>query len=157
MHNIQTIEAALNAESFKFALIATRFNDFIVKNLIGGAMDYLRRHNVSKENVTLIRTPGCGELPLTTKVIAQSKKYDGIVCLGAIIKGETHHFDLLTHETTKSLNQLMLEYSIPIGFGIVTTYNLEQAIERAGNKSGNKGSEAAAACLEMVNLIQQLS
>jgi 6,7-dimethyl-8-ribityllumazine synthase len=157
MHNIQTIEAKLNAKHFKFALVAARFNDFIVKNLIGGAVDYLIRHNVKEENLTLIRTPGCGELPLAVKVAAQSKKYHGIICLGAIIKGETHHFDLLAHETSKSLSQLMLEYNLPIGFGIVATYNLEQAIERAGNKVGNQGAAAAAACLDMANLLSELA
>ncbi len=153
MHNIHTIEGKIEAKNFKFVLVAARFNEFVVKNLIGGAVDYLTRHNVKKENITLIRVPGCGELPLAVKIAAHSKKYDGIICLGAIIKGETHHFELLAHETSKSLNQLMLEYNTPISVGILTTYNLEQAIERAGNKSGNKGTAAATACLEMTNLV----
>ena len=156
MHHIKTIEAKLNAKDYKFALVATRFNDFIVKQLIDGAINQLVQHNVSFDNLHIIRVPGCYELPLAVKRLAESKKYAGIICLGAIIKGDTHHFEILTNETSKSLSQLMLEYNLPITFGIVTTYNLEQAIERAGNKGGNKGAAAAGACLEMVNLMSQL-
>ena len=156
MHNIHTIEGKINAKNFKFALIAARFNGFVVKNLIDGAIDYLTRHNVTEQNITLVRVPGCGELPLAVKIAAHSKKYDGIICLGTIIKGETYHFELLAHETSKSLSQLTLNYQIPITWGILTTYNLEQAIQRAGNKNGNKGTSAASACLEMVNLINSM-
>lgn len=156
MHDIHTIEGKIEAKNFKFALVAARFNDFVVKHLINGAVDYLTRHNVNKENITLIRVPGCGELPLIVKIAAHSKKYDGIICLGTIIKGETHHFESLAHETSKSLTQLMLEYNTPVSIGILMTYDLEQAIQRAGNKSGNKGADAASGCLEMVNLIHTI-
>jgi 6,7-dimethyl-8-ribityllumazine synthase len=157
MHNLKIIESKLLAKAFKFAIVTTRFNDFIVKHLLDGAVSQLTQHDVPLDHLTLVKVPGCHEMPLIVKQLAQSKKYAGIICLGAIIKGDTHHFELLANETAKSLTQLMLDYNTPISFGILTTYNIEQAIARAGNKSGNKGSQAANACLEMANLMLNLS
>lgn len=156
MNNIKSIEGQFQNENFKFAIIASRFNNFIVKHLIDGAVDFLTRHDVNSENITIIRAPGSFEIPLTTKIAAQSGQYDGIICLGTLIKGETYHFEILANEVTKGLAQIGLEKEIPIGFGILTTLSTEQAIERAGNKSGNKGVEAASACLEMVTLLKKL-
>ncbi len=149
---IKTIEGTLNNDNYKFAIIASRFNDFIVKHLVNGAIDILRRHNVQEQNIEIIRVPGAFELPKITKLMARTKSIDGIICLGALIKGDTYHFDVLANEVTKGLAQINLDEDIPISFGILTTDNIEQAIERAGSKNGNKGSEAAVVCLEMINL-----
>ena len=157
MNNIKLIEGQLQSGNFKFAIVASRFNNFIVKHLIDGAIDFLTRHNVDPENITIIRVPGSFEIPLATKIAAQSCQYDGIICLGTLIKGDTYHFEILANEVTKGLAQIGLEKEIPIGFGILTTLSTEQAIERAGNKSGNKGVETASACLEMVNLCKRLN
>jgi 6,7-dimethyl-8-ribityllumazine synthase len=154
--NITTIAGKLDAKDLRFALVASRFNDFIVKQLIDGAIDCLLRHGAQKENLTLVQVPGAFEIALATQTLAQTQQFDAIICLGAIIRGATPHFELLAHETSKSLAQINLASCIPIGWGILTTDTLEQAIERAGTKGGNKGSEAAAASLEMVHVMQQL-
>jgi 6,7-dimethyl-8-ribityllumazine synthase len=156
MQQIKTIEGKLQAEGLRFALIASRFNDFIVSRLIDGAVDFLTRHGADKDNLTLIRVPGSFEISKTARFLADSKKYDGIICLGAIIRGATTHFDLLANETMKGLAKIDLEHNTPIGFGIITADTLEQAIERAGTKAGNKGAEAASACLEMVQVMRQI-
>ncbi len=153
---MKTIEGYLQADGLKFAILATRFNDFVVDRLIGGAQDYLVRHGAKAEDIELIRIPGAFELPLVCKKIAKSKKYDGIIALGAVIRGSTPHFDFVANEATKGLAQVSLEFDTPVGFGLLTTDNIEQAIDRAGLKSGNKGAESAAAVLETIRVLQQL-
>lgn len=156
MREIKVIEGKLEAQNLKFALVASRFNEFIVEQLTKGAIDFLLRHGANVDNLTLVKVPGAFEIASTTKTLAQSKKFDGIICVGAIIRGATYHFELLANETIKSLTLINLEYKIPIGFGILTVDTLEQAIERAGTKAGNKGAEAAAASLEMIKILQQI-
>ncbi len=156
MTQIKTIEGQLKADGLKFALVASRFNDFIVSKLVGGATDYLVRHGADAENITLIKVPGAFELPLAVKKLAKSGKYDGIICLGAVIRGSTPHFDFVSNEATKGIAMASLESEIPVGFGLLTTDNLEQAIERAGSKAGNKGCEAAEATLEMIRVLEQI-
>ena len=156
MAHIKTIEGQLEAKGLKVAIIASRFNDFIVDKLVGGAVDALTRHGASREDLTLIRIPGAFEMPLVAKKLAASGKYDGLVCLGAVIRGATPHFDFVASECAKGLAQVSMEYNIPLGFGVLTTDNLEQAIERAGSKAGNKGVDAAMAMLETARVLAQL-
>lgn len=156
MNQITVIEGMLNAEDLKFAILAARFNDFIVDRLISGATDYLRRHGAAEENMTLIRIPGAFEMPVVCKKLAASGKYDGILALGAVIRGGTPHFDFVAGEATEGLAQAALESGVPVGFGLLTTDSIEQAIERAGTKAGNKGVEAAAALLETIRVLKQL-
>ena len=156
MNQITVIEGMLNAEDLKFAILAARFNDFIVDRLISGATDYLRRHGAAEENMTLIRIPGAFEMPVVCKKLAASGKYDGILALGAVIRGGTPHFDFVAGEATKGLAQAALESGVPVGFGLLTTDSIEQAIERAGTKAGNKGVEAAAALLETIRVLKQV-
>jgi len=156
MYHIKTIEGLMEAKGLKIAIIATRFNDFVVNPLIGGAVDYLVRHGANKDDLTLVRIPGAFEMPIIAKKIAESKKYDGILALGAVIRGATPHFDFVASEATKGLAHVALEFGIPVGFGLLTTDNLEQAIERAGSKAGNKGVESAAALLETLRVMAQL-
>ena len=156
MTEIKTIEGKLDAKGLKFALVASRFNDFIVSKLVGGAVDFLVRHGADKKDITLIKVPGAFEIPLMVKKTAGSKKYDGIIALGAVIRGATPHFDFVSNEAVKGIATVCLENEIPIGFGLLTTDNLEQAIERAGSKAGNKGVEAAEATLEMIKVLEQI-
>ena len=156
MHQIKTIDGHLNAADLKFAILATRFNDFIVDRLVGGEVDYLIRHGGSEENLTIVSVPGAFEMPLACKKLAASGKYDGIVAVGAVIRGGTPHFDFVAAEATKGLAHVSLESGVPVGFGLLTTDNIEQAIERAGTKAGNKGAECAQGAIEMVNLIRAL-
>jgi len=156
MPHIRTIEGHLQAEGLKFALVAGRFNDFVVDKLIAGAVDYLVRHGADKEDITLVRTPGAFEIPLAAQRLARSGDYDAVVCLGAVIRGATPHFDFVAGECTKGLALVSLETGVPVGFGVLTVDTLEQAVERSGSKAGNKGVEAAAAALEMVRVLQQL-
>lgn len=156
MNQIRTIEGQLNASGLKIAIVAARFNDFIVDRLVSGAVDYLTRHGGDAENITIARVPGAFELPIVTKKLAASGKYDGIIALGAVIRGATPHFDFVATEATKGLAMISLESGIPVGFGLLTTDNIEQAIERAGTKAGNKGVDAAAAMLETVRVLQQI-
>lgn len=156
MSDIKTIEGMLDAEGLKFVIVATRFNDFIVDRLVGGAVDYLVRHKCKKEDITLVRIPGAFEMPVICQQIAKMKKCDGIIALGAVIRGSTPHFDFVANEATKGLAHVSLEYGIPVGFGLLTTDTIEQAIERAGCKAGNKGVEATAALLETVRVMEQL-
>jgi 6,7-dimethyl-8-ribityllumazine synthase len=156
MHDIRTIEGQLTAEGLKFALVASRFNDFIVDKLVGGALDFLLRHGAKSEDITLVRVPGAFEMPLVAKKLAASGRYDGIVCLGAVIRGATPHFDYVASEVSKGLAQTALESGVPVGFGVLTTDSLEQAIERAGSKAGNKGVDAASATLEGIRVLGQL-
>ncbi|MFP4071321.1 MAG: 6,7-dimethyl-8-ribityllumazine synthase [Desulfovibrionales bacterium] len=156
MLGVKTIEGKLQAEGLKFAIVASRFNDFIVDKLVGGAVDYLLRHGAKEDDLTLIRIPGAFEMPLVAKKLAESGTYDGIICLGAVIRGATPHFDYVASEVSKGLASTSLETGVPVGFGVLTTDSLEQAIERAGSKAGNKGVEAAAATLEVIRVLNQL-
>ena len=152
MYHIKTVEGLMEAKGYKIAIIASRFNDFMVNSLIGGAVDYLVRHGADKDDLTIVRVPGAFEMPIVTQKLAESKKYDGIVAVGAVIRGATPHFDFVAAETTKGLAHVSLEYGIPVGFGLLTTDNMEQAIER----SGSKGVEAASALLETLQVLKQL-
>ena len=155
--NIRQIEGILDAKGLKIALVASRFNDFIVSKLIEGAIDYLLRHGLEIENIVLVRVPGAFEIPLVCEKLAKSKKYDGIVSLGAVIRGATPHFEYISAETVKGIAHVSLHLETPIGFGILTCDTLEQAIERAGAKAGNKGAEAAGAMLETINVLKQIA
>ena len=150
------IEGKLKAEGFRFAIIVSRFNDFICSRLVEGAMDALMRHGAAEKNVVLIKVPGAFEMPLVAKKLAESSKYDVVICLGAVIRGATPHFDYVAAEVSKGIATVALDSNIPITFGVLTTDTLEQAIERAGSKSGNKGYEAAMAAIEMANLFKEL-
>ncbi len=156
MLHVSTIEGQLDAKGLKFALVAGRFNDFITERLVGGAVDYLVRHGGDRADLTIVRVPGAFEIPLAAKKLAASGKYDGIICLGAVIRGATPHFDFVASECAKGLAHVMLDANVPVGFGVLTVDNLEQAIERAGSKAGNKGVEAASAVLEMVRVLEQI-
>lgn len=156
MPHIKTIEGQLQAQGLKFTIIATRFNDFIVDRLTGGAVDYLLRHGAAREDITIIRVPGAFELPIVASKAAQAGKSDAIICVGAVIRGATPHFDYVCSEATKGIAHVALETGVPIGFGLLTTDTLEQSIERAGSKAGNKGVEAAAAALETLRVLQQM-
>lgn len=156
MMHLKTIEGQFDAKGLKFAIIATRFNDFVVDRLVGGAVDYIARTGGNKEDITIVRLPGAFEMPIAAKKLAASGKYDGIIALGAVIRGSTPHFDFVANEATKGLAQVSLEFGVPVGFGLLTTDNLEQAIERAGSKAGNKGVEAASAVLETIRVLEQL-
>ena len=156
MLHIRTIEGQMTAKGLKFAILASRFNDTIVDRLVGGAVDYLLRHGAEREDLTLVRVPGAFEMPLAAKKLAKSGSYSAVICLGAVVRGHTPHFEFVAGECTKGLAQVCLDSGVPIGFGLLTTDNLEQAIERAGTKAGNKGVEAAAAALELVRVLEQL-
>ncbi len=140
----------------RFAVVSSRFNEFITKRLHEAAIDTLKRHGCSEDNITEIWIPGSFELPLVAQKLAETGKYDAIIALSCLIRGATPHFELIAAEVTKGLTQVMLEHGIPIGFGVLTTNTIEQAIERGGTKSGNKGETAALAALEMVNLVAQI-
>ena len=152
----QTIAGKLDARNLTIAIVATRFNDFIVDRLISGALDYLERHGMSLDSSTLVRVPGAFEMPIVCQKLANSKKYNGILALGAVIRGGTPHFDYVCAEVSKGIAQTMLHSGIPIGFGVLTCDTIEQAIERAGSKAGNKGVEAAAALVETIRVMEQL-
>ena len=156
MSTVTTIAGQLDAKGLKVAIVATRFNDFIVDRLVGGALDYLERHGMAPGDATLVRIPGAFEMPLVCRKLADSQKYDGILALGAVIRGGTPHFDYVCAEASKGIAQAMLDSHTPIGFGLLTCDNIEQAIERAGSKGGNKGVEAAAAMLETIRVMEQL-
>jgi 6,7-dimethyl-8-ribityllumazine synthase len=152
----RVLEGQLSAEGFRFGIIVSRFNDFISSRLVEGAMDALLRHGASEEQVSVIKVPGAFEIPLTAKKLAESGRYDAVICLGAVIRGSTPHFDYVAAEVSKGIANVSLESRIPVTFGVLTTDNLEQAIERAGSKSGNKGYDGAMAAIEMVNLFKEL-
>ena len=140
----------------KIAIVAARFNEFIVSKLIEGARDGLLRHDVKEENIDLCWVPGSFEIPVAAKHLAESKKYDAVICLGAVIRGATSHYDYVCAELTKGIAQVALQTEVPVLFGVLTTDNIEQAIERAGTKAGNKGAEAAKSAIEMANLIKTI-
>ena len=150
------VEGQLSAAGFRFGIIVARFNDFISSRLVEGALDALLRHGAAEEDVSIVKVPGAFEIPLVAKNLAVSGRCDAVICLGAVIRGSTPHFDYVAAEVSKGIANVSLETEIPVIFGVVATDNLEQAIERAGSKSGNKGYEGAVAAIEMVNLLKEL-
>ena len=157
MKEINLLEGKVVApEGMKVGIVASRFNEIIVNKLLGGAVDGLVRHGVAEENITAAWVPGAFELPVVAKKMAKSGKYDAVICLGAVIRGQTSHYDLVCNEAAKGIAQAGLETEIPVLFGVVTTDNLEQAIARAGSKAGNKGYDCALGAVEMVNLMRQM-
>ncbi len=155
--NEQILEGKLSAAGFKFALVVSRFNDFISRRLAEGAIDCLERHAVNPKEYTIVKVPGAFDIPATTKRLVASGKFDAVICLGAVIRGSTPHFDYVASEVSKGVAQVALEGKIPVTFGVLTTDTIEQAIERAGTKAGNKGWDAALAAIELVNLWQSFS
>ena len=150
------LEGKLSAAGLRFALIVSRFNDFVVGRLQEGSIDAIVRHGGDEKNIEIIKVPGAFEIPLIAKKAAKSGKYDAVICLGAVIRGATPHFDYVAAEVSKGVATVGLETEIPITFGVLTTDNIEQAIERAGTKGGNKGFDAALAAIEMVNLLKEI-
>ena len=153
---MKVIEGKLEAKGLKFAIVASRFNDFICSRLLDGCLDVLKRHGVNEGDLTLVRVPGSFEIPLVALKLAESKAYDAVICLGAVIRGGTPHFEYIAGEVTKGIAQVSLSTGVPVSFGVITTDNLEQAIERAGSKSGNKGADAALAAIEMARVMKQI-
>jgi 6,7-dimethyl-8-ribityllumazine synthase len=156
MNNIRIIEGEMNARDARFTIVAARFNSFIVESLIKGAVSCLRRHGAGDSSIEVVRVPGAYEMPLAVAKVAAARRADGIVALGAVIRGATPHFDYVAGECMRGVAAAGREYGVPIGFGVLTTDTIEQAIERAGTKAGNKGEEAALAVIEMVSLLQKL-
>jgi 6,7-dimethyl-8-ribityllumazine synthase len=156
MTQITTIEGNLTTSAAKYAIISARFNSFIVNSLVSGAIDILKRSGVQHSDITEIKVPGAYEMPLVAKKLAESGKYDGIIALGAVIRGSTPHFEFVAGECSKGLATVSLAHNIPVGNGVLTTESIEQAIERAGTKAGNKGGEAAQTVIEMVDLLRKL-
>ncbi len=152
---MKTIQGNLNVDKLRFGIIVARFNEFIGSKLLSGAMDALIRHGAEKDLIEMAWVPGAFEIPLMAKRMAKSGKYDAIICLGAIIRGNTPHFDFVASEVTKGIALVSLETEVPVSFGILTTDNIEQAIERAGTKAGNKGFDAAMTAIEMANLMKE--
>lgn len=150
------IEGKLIANGMKFGIVAARFNEFIVSKLIGGAEDALLRHGAKEDDITLAWVPGAFEIPTAAKQMAQSGKYDAVICLGAVIRGATSHYDYVCNEVSKGIAHISLETGLPVMFGVVTTENIEQAVERAGTKAGNKGYDVAVSAIEMVDLMKKL-
>lgn len=153
----KTLEGILKAEGMKFALVVARFNDFIGSRLLEGALDALRRHGASDDDQTVVWVPGSFEIPLAAKRLAASGKYDAVLALGAVIRGSTAHFEYVAAEVSKGVAQAALETGVPVIFGVLTTDTIEQAVERAGTKAGNKGADAALAGVEMVDLMRKLA
>ena len=156
MPQINTIEGQLSAKGKTFGLIVSRFNDFITERLLGGALDALKRNGADESNITIVKVPGAFEIPLVAQKMAANKKYDAIICVGAVIRGATSHYDYVCAEVSKGIASVSLNAGIPILFGILTTDTIEQAIERAGSKAGNKGFESAMAAIEMANIMDNV-
>jgi 6,7-dimethyl-8-ribityllumazine synthase len=152
----KNIEGKLDAKGHKIGIVVSRFNSFICERLLEGAMDALIRHGADRQDIDVVRVPGAFEIPLVVKKMAASERYDGVICLGAVIRGATPHFDYVCAEVSKGIASVSLESGKPVGFGVLTTDNIEQAIERAGSKAGNKGAESAMAVIEMLNLFKAL-
>lgn len=149
-------EGKLNGSGLKIGIVAARFNEFIVSKLVSGAEDCLYRHDVAKEDVEVAWVPGAFEIPLVAQAMARTKKYDAIICLGCVIRGATSHYDYVCNEVSKGIAKVSLDENMPVMFGVVTTENIEQAIERAGTKAGNKGYECAVSAIEMANLLREI-
>ncbi len=156
MSEIKTYEGGMVVEGARFCLVASRFNSFIVDHLVEGAIDALVRHGARREDIHLVKAPGAYELPLAVQQVAASQRYDAIVALGAVIRGSTPHFDYVAGECVKGISSISLKHEIPVAFGVLTVDSIEQAVERAGTKAGNKGAEAALSAVEMVNLLRGL-
>jgi 6,7-dimethyl-8-ribityllumazine synthase len=154
---IRIIQGELKGDGLKFGIAVSRFNSFISDRLLEGALDCFNRHGVAQADITIVKAPGSFEIPLTAKLMAESGRYDAVICLGAIIRGATSHFDYVASETAKGIAQVGLKANLPVVFGVITAETLEQAIERAGTKAGNKGFDAAETALEMANLMKNLS
>ncbi len=153
---MKIFEGKLVAKDIRMGIVAARFNEFITSKLLGGALDGLKRHEVSEDNVDIAWVPGAFEIPLIASKMAKSGKYDAIICLGAVIRGSTTHYDYVCSEVSKGIAHISLNCDIPVIFGVLTTENIEQAIERAGTKAGNKGFDCAVGAIEMVNLIRDM-
>ncbi len=154
---MKTLEGKLDAKGRNFAIVMARFNHFIGKELLSGAVDCLVRHGAVEDDISVAYVPGSFEIPATANALAISRKYDGIICLGVLVRGQTPHFDYIASEATKGIAQVALNTAVPTSYGVITADTLEQAIERAGTKAGNKGWDAALACIEMVDLLAQVS
>ena len=153
---MRTVEGKFNGKGLRIGIVAGRFNEFITSKLVGGAVDVLKRNDVNDEDIDIAWVPGAFEIPLITKKMAESKKYDAILTLGAVIKGATPHFDYVCAEVSKGVAQISLQTGLPVMFGVLTTNNIEEAIERAGTKAGNKGADVAFGALEMIDLIKNI-
>lgn len=153
---MKVLEGKLTAKGLKIAIVAARFNEFIVSKLVSGCEDCLLRHEAEPDNLTLAWVPGAYEIPLAAQKLAETKKYDAVICLGAVIRGATPHFDYVCAEASKGIAQVGMKYNMPVIFGVLTTENIQQAIERAGTKAGNKGVDCAMAAMEMVNLFKEM-
>jgi len=153
----KVIQGDLSAKGFKFGIVASRFNDFITARLLEGAIDALTRHGASDTDIEIVRVPGAYEIPLVAQKMAQSKKYSAVICLGAVIRGATPHFEYVSAEVSKGVAAVSMDTGLPVIFGVLTTDTIEQAVERAGTKSGNKGWDAAISAIEMANLMKHLS
>ena len=153
---MKSFEGKLIAQNIRVGIVAARFNEFITSRLLGGAMDALLRHDVSEDDVHVAWVPGAFEIPLAAQKLAKSGKYDAVVCVGAVIRGATPHFDYVCAEASKGIAHVSLETGVPVAFGVLTTDNIEQAVERAGTKAGNKGADAAMCAIEMVNLMREM-
>jgi 6,7-dimethyl-8-ribityllumazine synthase len=150
------VEGNLTAKGYAFGIVASRFNDFITARLLDGALDALRRHGADEDRITVARVPGSFEIPLVAKRMAASRQYDAVICLGTVIRGATPHFEYIAGEVAKGVAMAGLETGVPVAFGVLTTDSIEQAVERAGTKAGNKGFDAACAAIEMANLLREL-
>lgn len=153
---VKTVEGQLIAKGKKFAIVVSRFNDFISKRLLEGALDTLTRHGAKENEIEAVWVPGAFEIPVVANKIARSKKFDAVLCLGAVIKGSTPHFEYVSSEAAKGVAKVSMDTGIPVIFGVITAENLEQAIERAGTKDGNKGRDAALSAIEMANLLESI-
>ena len=151
------IQGDLSGKGLKFGIVAARFNDFITSRLLEGALDALQRHGVAETDVEIVKVPGAYEIPLAAKMMAQTKKYSAVICLGAVIRGATPHFEYVSAEVSKGVAAVSMETGLPVIFGVLTTDTIEQAIERAGTKSGNKGWDAAISAIEMANVMKQMA
>ena len=156
MDKINTIEGDLVIKGARFGIAVARFNSFVVESLLEGAMDTLKRHGAEDADIEIVRVPGAYELPLAIKKMAAGKKYDGIIALGAVIRGGTPHFEYVAGECVKGMATVMLQHEIPVAFGVLTVDTIEQAIERSGTKAGNKGAEATLSVIEMINLLKNI-
>lgn len=153
---MKTFEGNIVAKDVRIGIVAARFNEFITSKLLGGAIDGLKRHNVEEDNIDVAWVPGAFEIPLIAQKMAKSGKYDAVICLGAVIRGATSHYDYVCSEVSKGIAQVSLQTGVPVMFGVLTTDNIEQAVERAGSKAGNKGFDCAAGAIEMINLLREI-
>lgn len=153
---MKTLEGKLTAENMKIAIVVARFNEFITSKLLSGCIDCLIRHEAADEDLTVAWVPGAFEIPMAAKKLAESGKYDAVICLGAVIRGATPHFDYVCAEASKGIAQVSMQTGVPVAFGVLTTENIQQAVERAGTKAGNKGVDCAMTAMEMVNLFKEM-